>query len=155
MLYIESPAGVGFSYCDNMALCNFDDDTTATGNLFAVLDFYSKFPEFTSHDLYVSGESYAGVYVPYLAYRIDQFNNQAPASQKINLKGIMVGNGVTNWEWDGDTTYVEIGYFHGLYGNPLHFQIEANNCTFLYEDIQPEDSPKCQQLYNTFVNLTT
>ena len=29
MLYIESPAGVGFSYCSSLAECSFDDDTSA------------------------------------------------------------------------------------------------------------------------------
>jgi len=43
------------------------------------------------------------VYVPYLALRIDQYNNDSPSNKfKINLKGIIVGNGVTNWKWDGD-----------------------------------------------------
>jgi hypothetical protein len=35
---------------------------------------------------------------------------------KINLKGIMVGNPVTNWKWDGDTSYVEMAKTHALYG---------------------------------------
>ena len=35
---------------------------------------------------------------------------------KINLKGILVGNGVTNWKWDGDTAYIEMAKTHALYG---------------------------------------
>jgi carboxypeptidase C (cathepsin A) len=75
MLYIESPAGVGFSYCVNMKDCNFDDMSSSVDNLGALQDFYFKFPEYLSHDLYISGESYAGVYVPYLAYQIDKYND--------------------------------------------------------------------------------
>ena len=74
MLYIESPAGVGFSFCDNQNLCNFNDETSSADNLDALLSFYAKFPEYRTHDLYISGESYAGVYVPYLAWRIDNYN---------------------------------------------------------------------------------
>jgi carboxypeptidase C (cathepsin A) len=29
VLYIESPAGVGYSYCGNTADCTFNDDTSA------------------------------------------------------------------------------------------------------------------------------
>jgi len=74
MLYIESPAGVGFSYCDDMKLCKFDDESSSLDNLDALISFFQKFPEYRSHDLYISGESYAGVYVPYLAWRIDTYN---------------------------------------------------------------------------------
>lgn len=98
MLYIESPAGVGFSYCIDKNECNFDDMSSSLDNLQAVLSFYDKFPEYTNHDLYISGESYAGVYVPYLAYQIDIYNSDPAHDQfNFNLKGIMVGNGVTNW----------------------------------------------------------
>ena len=71
MLYIESPAGVGFSFCDDMSICNFNDETSSLDNLDALLSFFQKFPEYRAHDLFISGESYAGVYVPYLALRID------------------------------------------------------------------------------------
>lgn len=71
MLYIESPAGVGFSICGEATKCSYTDDSSAEDNLAAVLKFFEKFPEFQGHDLYVSGESYAGIYVPYLSYQID------------------------------------------------------------------------------------
>ena len=45
MLYIESPAGVGFSYCEGVKECNhWDDDIVAADNLAAVLAFFDKFP---------------------------------------------------------------------------------------------------------------
>jgi len=42
--------------------------------LTVVLEFFKKFPEFGQNELYISGESYAGIYVPYLAWHIDQYN---------------------------------------------------------------------------------
>jgi len=65
----------------------------------------------------------------------------------LNLKGIIVGNGVTNWKWDGDQAYVEIGKYHGLYGLDLAEQMTKNNCDYYYEDIQPKDSDACKSLY--------
>jgi hypothetical protein len=74
MLYIESPAGVGYSYCENSRLCSSSDASSSLDNLDALLAFFEKFPKFLTNDLYLSGESYAGIYVPYLALRITQYN---------------------------------------------------------------------------------
>jgi len=110
------------------------------------LSFYAKFPEYRAHDLYLSGESYAGVYVPYLAWRIDNYNTEASktSSFQLKLKGFLVGNGVTDWKWDGDTSYVEMGYYHGLYGTELLKQIQDKKCDFYYEDNNPNDSDDCK-----------
>lgn len=78
MLYIESPGGVGYSTCGSRAECTFDDDTSATDNLNAILYFFNTlFPEFVANDLYISGESYAGIYVPYVVNQIDTYNKAA------------------------------------------------------------------------------
>jgi carboxypeptidase C (cathepsin A) len=68
MIFIEAPAGVGFSICPDAAECKFTDDSTASDNLIAVLNiFLMKFPELQSNDIYITGESYAGIYIPTLA----------------------------------------------------------------------------------------
>jgi len=74
MLYIESPAGVGYSRCNNADECVFTDENSATDNLTAILAWYERFTQYKQHELYVSGESYAGIYVPYVSYEIDQHN---------------------------------------------------------------------------------
>ena len=63
MLYIESPAGVGFS----TGTPSLNDIDVAQDNLAALKSFYKKFPEFAKNQLYISGESYGGIYVPHLA----------------------------------------------------------------------------------------
>ena len=72
---LESPAGVGFSYCVNNGkptnACANDDDSTAADATAAMLDFFTvKFPELASKRFWISGESYGGVYVPTLARSI-------------------------------------------------------------------------------------
>ena len=69
MVYIESPVGVGFSYStDNNYKC--DDDRTADQNMLAMADFFDKFPQLKANGFYITGESYAGIYVPTLAEAI-------------------------------------------------------------------------------------
>lgn len=68
MLYIESPAGVGFSVANNTEDNSFNDMTQSRDAMTALMAWYKKFPEFKKNDLFVSGESYGGIYVPYLTY---------------------------------------------------------------------------------------
>ena len=117
VIYIESPAGVGFSTCPDYIECDFTDDNSADDNLIAVINLMTtKFPDLQKNDLYLAGESYAGIYVPKLASRIDAYiiSKNGTGVYLPNLKGIIVGNGVTNWKYDGTPAYVEMSYWHGL-----------------------------------------
>ena len=60
MVYVEAPVGVGFSYHDKKNYDN-NDDNTAARNLLGVEKFFELFPEYLKHDLFLTGESYAGV----------------------------------------------------------------------------------------------
>lgn len=99
VIYMESPACVGLSYC-NDANMQFDDEGTASDNLAALVSWFNKFPEFQGRSFFVAGESYAGVYVPYISYYIDQYNENGNGTFKINLTGFAVGNPVTNLAYD-------------------------------------------------------
>jgi carboxypeptidase C (cathepsin A) len=109
VIYLESPAGVGFSYNDDPNDIHWDDEKSGQDNRAAIIDFFSKFPEFKSNEFYISGESYAGVYVPYLAKLIIQ------SRDKINLKGILVGNGLTDLSVDIENALVDFAFEHALY----------------------------------------
>ena len=52
------------------------------------------FPQFASHEFWIAGESYAGIYIPTLATGILQ-HNEAGLQPNINLQGFMIGNGVS------------------------------------------------------------
>lgn len=66
VLYIESPAQVGFSYMDG-EYPTWTDDMVAELNLNTLKEFFKKWPEYKVNNLFISGESYAGIYVPTLA----------------------------------------------------------------------------------------
>ena len=107
MLYLESPAGsddpLGFSTCSrggHVALsCSWNDTSQAEAYAHTLASFVTSFPEFKENDLYLTGESYAGQYVPNIAHYIV---NHEPFKSGLNLKGIAVGNGC----WGGTATDV-------------------------------------------------
>ena len=88
MLYIEAPAGVGFSYADSQSGYTTNDSVTADNNYEAIQKFFAAYSEYRSHEFFLSGESYAGVYVPTLAYQILQRAGRN-GDASINLKGIL------------------------------------------------------------------
>lgn len=95
LLFIDSPAGVGLSINEDQTY-RYTDSNTADDNLKAVLYFFEKkFPSYRTKDFFIAGESYAGKYIPDLALRIHTYNLNADV--KVNLKGILIGNGVMDW----------------------------------------------------------
>lgn len=95
LLFLESPAGVGFSVNTDSAF-QHNDPSTANDNMAVLQAFFAGFPEYSNNPFWIAGESYAGKYIPDLAVLIDYTNN-AGIGKKINLKGIMVGNGVMDF----------------------------------------------------------
>lgn len=96
-LFIEAPAGVGYSYCDTPDGCSHTDTSTAQDNLAALVSFFAAYPELQGNPFWISGESYAGIYVPSLAYAVYNYNVGGTGTP-INLKGILVGNGCIGYE---------------------------------------------------------
>lgn len=82
------------------------DETEVGTQLHEVLlQFFQLFPNLKKNDFF-GGTSYAGKYVPAIAYTIYKHNRQTKT--KINLKGLVVGNGLNDPEH-------QIGYGDYLY----------------------------------------
>ena len=90
VLFLEQPAGVGYSYAVNGSM--YSDDFVQSQNTYGfLLNWFKAYPEFAKNDFFITGESYAGIYVPTLANRIVDGN--AAGMPYVNLKGIAVGDG--------------------------------------------------------------
>ncbi|CAN1328519.1 Serine carboxypeptidase 24 [Linum perenne] len=101
ILFLESPVGVGFSYSNSTSyLNNSGDARTAEDSLTFLITWMSRFPQYKYREFYLTGESYAGNYVPQLAKKILDYN-KAHSSSIINLKGFMVGNAIIDRYYDG------------------------------------------------------
>lgn len=111
VLYLEAPAGVGYSYSDDHDYAT-DDDKVSEDNYVALQDFFRKYPSFKANDFYVTGESYGGIYVPTLSVRV----LTGPAD--INFKGFVIGNGFLNRRYNGESL-VFFAYHHGLIGEKI------------------------------------
>ncbi|KAJ9685573.1 hypothetical protein PVL29_017565 [Vitis rotundifolia] len=128
VLFLESPAGVGFSYSNTTSdYRNGGDRKTAKDNYAFLVNWLERFPEYKNRDFYISGESYAGHYVPQLAHTILHHNKKANGPI-INLKGIIIGNAVINDETDELGMYQYFGS-HALVSEKTIRQMEKH-CNF-------------------------
>ena len=140
---IDSPAPVGFSYCTEFGPSGGgtscgpwkDTDVFKANHKVVTTIMNEIFPELKKNELYITGESYAGVYVPGL------INELIDDMQGLNLKGYAVGDGCMGTEvccfnldaplftypgtWGGP--YYDIEFFagHGQVSNELYNAIRA------------------------------
>jgi cathepsin A (carboxypeptidase C) len=93
VIFLDQPVNVGFSYSGSGV-----SNTVAAGkDVYALLTlFFKQFPQYAKQDFHISGESYAGHYIPVFASEI-----LSHKKRNINLKSILIGNGLT----DGLTQY--------------------------------------------------
>ena len=107
VIYIDQPAGVGFSYGDQAGY-DHNETQVAEDMLHFMQAFYAAYPNYLQNKLFVYGESYGGHYAPATAHRIWQSNN-AGEGVKMPLAGLSTGNGMTQPEvqlqWYGKLSY--------------------------------------------------
>ncbi|XP_062167458.1 serine carboxypeptidase-like 45 [Alnus glutinosa] len=147
MLYLESPAGVGFSYSANTSFYDsVNDELTAQDNLVFLERWFTKFPQYKSRDFFITGESYAGHYVPQLAHLIIQSN------AKFNLKGIAIGNPLLEFNTDINSR-AEFLWSHGLISDSAY---ESSTSICNYSQIERQLNmggsltPVCSKVISQF-----
>lgn len=109
LIFIDNPVGTGFSFTNKDGYCT-DEECIAKG-LYSCLDqFFNMFPNLRKNEFYITGESYAGKYIPSLGVEIHNRNMQN--KKKINLKGLALGNAYCDPINQMD--YGDYLYQHGL-----------------------------------------
>ncbi|XP_055833783.1 serine carboxypeptidase-like [Solanum dulcamara] len=97
LIYVDQPTGTGFSYTSDQSDIRHNE-TGVSNDLYDFLQaFFKAHPVYVNNDFYITGESYAGHYIPAFASRVHQGNKNKEGIH-INLKGFAIGNGLTNPE---------------------------------------------------------
>ena len=136
MLFIESPVGVGFSYNIDKDYIN-NDDRTAVENSEALNHFFSLFPDRKTKPFFLSGESYAGIYVPTLAEAILD-RTLAGTWDGPPITGIAVGNGCT-----GKDTGI-CGFYEGNSCDGLYYEYKfLSGFSFFNRDLEENINSQC------------
>jgi vitellogenic carboxypeptidase-like protein len=93
LLFLDNPCGVGYSFSADESGYVTNETQVGSDLYSAIAQFYQLFPDLRNNDFYITGESYAGKYIPAAAYTIFTRNPTASHDFQIPLKGISIGDG--------------------------------------------------------------
>ncbi|XP_059063481.1 serine carboxypeptidase-like 45 [Cryptomeria japonica] len=145
VLYLESPAGVGFSYSNTTSFYEgVNDRRTALDNLVFFIRWFKKFPAYKTRDLYLTGESYAGHYIPQLAERMLRYNRKYKI---FNLKGVAIGNPLMKFGNDLNAR-AEFLWSHGLICDQSYKEMvyTCNYSRYVHEFYRHNLSAACNEV---------
>ena len=97
MLFIDQPLNVGFSFSGNRTGNQQVNSSYEGANHLVnfLYNFYLQYPQLAASPLYITGQSYAGHYIPPFATAV-AFNDTFLAATKVKLKGVAIGDGMVD-----------------------------------------------------------
>jgi cathepsin A (carboxypeptidase C) len=92
LLYVDQPIGTGFSNPNGSRLDRHEEQIA--DHMFTFMSrFLEKYPQLQGKDFYITGESYAGHFVPAITHAfVFKYKDQL----KLNVKGMGIGNGLVD-----------------------------------------------------------
>ncbi|EFJ52952.1 hypothetical protein VOLCADRAFT_102913 [Volvox carteri f. nagariensis] len=123
MIFVDQPIGTGFSYSDDWRDRVYNEVVVGEDMLDFLYAFYSAHPELLENDFFVTGESYAGHYVPAVSSAIYRANELGQGPFTIPLRGLAIGNGMTAPSLQFPA-YAEYALQNGIISKGLHDSIQ-------------------------------
>lgn len=148
VIYLEQPCGVGFSYSNTSSAYSMDDDEAARLNYAFLQRWLAEFPDLQGRPLWLTGESYAGMYIPRL---IEQIIAGPDAHLRAALRGVLLGNphiwceSLPKEDSASHWPFVQSWFYHGLVPYSLFAQGLSLGC----DSSVGSASEACDDLYHT------
>merc|ERR1740117_423380 len=92
LIYVDQPVGTGFSHANPAHLVTNEDEVGDNMAQF-LIKFLELYPQLQGKDFFITGESYAGHYIPAISHNL-AFKNKD--NLKANFKGMAIGNGLVD-----------------------------------------------------------
>ncbi|XP_028757926.1 serine carboxypeptidase-like 50 [Neltuma alba] len=123
LLFLDNPIGTGFSVASDPQEIPRDQKSVAKHLFAAITKFIQLDPVFKHRPIYITGESYAGKYVPAIGYYILHRNSRSNVSQRVNLAGVAIGDGLID-PVTQVATHAKNAYYIGLINERQKNEVE-------------------------------
>jgi len=151
VIYIDNPVGTGYSFTQKDE-CYATNQLQVADDLYdALQQFFTMFPALRTNDFYVTGESYAGKYVPAISYKLytEQKAVSSDPDQVIQFKGMAIGDGLCD-----PVTMTDYGDF--LFGIGLIDEADRdyfqNVSQLIVQSINNDNTQLAFQLFDDLLN---
>ena len=130
MIYVDNPIGTGFSIASEEDLVT-NEDQVAEGLHNFLKGFLKANPEFEGRELFITGESYAGHYIPAISYELVTNGKDL----NLNFKGSAIGNGWVD-PYHQYPAYAKYAYENHLVNGDTYRQMEKDfkTCQYLLKN---------------------
>lgn len=130
LLFVDQPVGTGYSKARDPTHYARNEKMVAENFYKFLLKFITRYPQFKGRGVYITGESYAGHYIPAIASYIVNH-----PYEDLKLQGIAIGNGWVD-PYHQYPAYANFAYENKLISAPTYYVLKG-----LYKG--------CQLLINT------
>ena len=116
VLYVDQPLGTGFSTATDLD----QNETQIAIDFYTFLqEFLNTFPDYKGRDFFITGESYAGHYIPAMAaYIVEQ------GGLDLNFVGVGIGNGLVSVYYQYPA-YADFAYENQLIDETLYKKLQV------------------------------
>ncbi|XP_015055261.1 serine carboxypeptidase-like 18 [Solanum pennellii] len=137
IIFIDQPAGTGYSYANTSEAYNCSDTLSVTLTYDFLRKWLMEHPEYLKNPLYVTGGSYSGFFVPPLTRKIYD-GIEVGDKPQLNIKGYILGNAQTDRfiDFNGRVRYANC---MGLISDKIYQSTKAN-CNGNYIDVDPNNT---------------
>jgi cathepsin A (carboxypeptidase C) len=119
LLFIDQPVGTGYSKARDPTHYARNEKMVAENFYKFLLKFILKYPQFKGRPLFITGESYAGHYIPAIASYIVQH-----PVEEMNLQGIAIGNGWVS-PYEQYPEYATFALENNLISTPTYYVLKG------------------------------
>ncbi|XP_075516270.1 serine carboxypeptidase-like 50 [Primulina tabacum] len=156
LLFLDNPIGTGFSIAASPQEIPRNQYDVAKHLFVAIQTFIGLDKSFKTRPIYLTGESYAGKYLPALGSYIIEMNARLRRDSRVNLGGVSIGNGLTDPEIQVQNHAV-VSYNLGLINEKQMFLLEklqSEAVGFVKNGKWNEAANARTKVLNTLTNMT-
>ncbi|XAR72988.1 hypothetical protein NMG60_11019824 [Bertholletia excelsa] len=137
MIFLDSPVGTGFSYARSQGGWHTTDSKSADQAYHFLRKWLVEHPQYLSVQLFVAGDSYAGLLVP-LVCKLIIDGNIGKANPYMNIKGYLVGSPATDLVADKNSA-VEFAHRLALISDEIYENAERS-CNGQYVNLDSKNT---------------